>query len=449
MEGFAMWSVGPCAGGPDGPSVPAPLVAEASGRVFASLVRSGYRLKAEQYVRALLAVPGRKTLKTIGAQWGGAAAGQSMHHFIATSPWDWRPVRRALAGYAQRTLAPEALVVAPAVVLGTPPRPAGADRSAVRRRGPAEARPQALGAWLVSEAGSVPVDWHLMPLPRFGGVAGSRPETPARPAAPARSETPARPGADVRPDTRPDTRSDTDIHPAADGHPGSHGRRGSDGHPADNGVGVTRAPASHARVLEAAADAARLLRPWHGPIVVDAEGPGAVELIHGLLSRGEDFIVRVAAGTPLRIDRSRFPRWDARASTAAGLAAALTELRRPLDPGTSAVTAAAIPVTVEPRSAREHPPALLLLGQWDRGREPRSLWVTNIRSLSLPALMRLARLSDRVRHDMADVSEPLGLRDYAGRSYRGCHHHLTLVSVAQLLAVLHAAADRPAHRCAA
>ncbi|MFB0619439.1 transposase [Streptomyces sp. AGS-58] len=394
-----MWSAQPCACAAHEPSVPAPLVAEASGRVFASLVRSGYRLKAEQYVRALLAVPGRKTLKTIGAQCGGAAAGQSMHHFITASPWDWRPVRRALARYAQQALAPEALVVTPAVVLGTPARPAKADRSAVRRRVPAEAAPQALGAWLVSVAGSVPVDWHLMPLPRLGGAAGSHPGT------------------------------------------GTHSASTTSAPVAAGGL--------HAHVLETAADAARLLRPWRGPVVVDADGPDAVDTVHGLLTRGDDFIVRVAAGTPLRIDRSRLPRCDARQSTAAGLAAALTELRRPLDPCGTGVTAAAIPVTLEPRSTRDDPPALLLLGQWERGRRPRSLWVTNIRSLPLPALLRLARLPDRVRHDMADVSARLGLRDYSGRSYRGCHHHLTLVSVAQLLAVLHAAADGPAHPCAA
>ncbi|MFF6828983.1 transposase [Streptomyces longwoodensis] len=400
VGGFAMWSAGPCAGAAHGPSVPASLVAEASVRVFASLARSGYRRKAEQYVRALLDVPGRKTLTSIGAQWGGAAAGQSVHHFITASPWDWRPVRRSLARYAQQVLSPEALVVEPAVVLGAAPRAAGAGRCALRRRTPAGTGPQALGAWLVSAAGSVPVDWHLLPSPQLGGATGSR--------------------------------------PGAGGPPGSgsgHGTRSRDR--------TATAGALGAHVLASATDAARLLPGRRGPVVVDADGLDAVDVVHGLRSLGDEFVVRVKAGTPLRIDRARLPRCDARPSTAARIAGALAELRRPLGPCDPAVTAAAVPVAFDGPSTRDDPFELMLLSEWESRREPRSFWLTNLRTLPLSALMRLARLPGRVRHDMTGVSERLGLRDYAGRSYRGCHHHLTLVSVAQLLTVVHAMADHP------
>ncbi|MFF1724341.1 IS701 family transposase [Streptomyces sviceus] len=393
-----MCSAGPCAGATHRPSVPASLVAEASVRVFASLTRSGYRRKAELYVRALFDVQGRKTLKTIGAQWGGAAAGQSVHHFITASPWDWRPVRRSLAGYAQQALSPEALVIEPAVVLGAAPRAVAADRCAPHRRMPAGTAPQALGAWLVSAAGSVPVDWHLMPLPQLGGATGSR--------------------------------------------PGDSGRPGNgSGHAAWSRDRTAAAGAPGAHVLAGAADATRLLPGRRGPVVVDADGLDAVDVVHGLRSRGDEFVVRVPSGTPLWIDRARLPRCDARPSTAARLAGALAELRRPLGPYDPAVTAAAIPVAFDGRSTREDPSDLLLLGEWEGRREPRSLWLTNLRTLSLPALMRLARLPCRVRHDMTGVSDRLGLRDYAGRSYRGCHHHLTLVCVAQLITVLHATTD--------
>ncbi len=370
-----MWSAGPYAGAAHAHGVPASLVTEVSGPVFASPVRSGHRLKAERYVRALLDVPGRKTLKSIGAQWGGAAAGQSAHHFIAASPWDWRPVRRAVARYARQELAPGALVVAPAVVRRSPPRPDGSG-------------PQAFGAWLVSADGTVPVDWHSISPPCPGSTTGR---------------------------------------------------------PSRAGTGLT--PAETGTLLEVATGAARLLRPWHGPVVVDADGPDPADLIRELHAHAEEFLVRVAPGTPLRIDRTRLPRHDTRQRTAAGLATALTGLRRPLDPfGTAATgtaaTATAVPVTFGRRFTREDPPALLLLGRWEGGREPRSLWLTNIRSLPLPALMRLTRLPDRVGHDVAGVSDRLGLRDYAGRSHHGLHRHLTLVSVAQLLTVVHRAADR-------
>lgn len=66
-----------------------------------------------------------------------------------------------------------------------------------------------------------------------------------------------------------------------------------------------------------------------------------------------------------------------------------------------------------------------------------------MRSLPLPAMVHLTRLPGRVTRDVAGLTEHLGLRDYAGRSYRGCHHHLTLVSVAQMVAVLHTTTERP------
>ncbi|MTE21465.1 transcriptional regulator [Streptomyces sp. TRM43335] len=347
-----------------GPYVPTSLINEAGDDLFASLVRSGYRPKAERYVRSLLDAPGPKTLRAVGAQWGGAAAAQRVHHFITASPWDWRPVRRALARYTLRTLSPQALVVAPAVL----------GRSA-RLQGPG---PQALGAWLTSAVGTVPVDWYLMPLRRFGGTAGGCLSGRA---------------------------------PTATGDP---------------------------HLLDAVTDAIGLLPPWDGPVVVDADVLDAPALAHRLGRHGHRFLIRTAPGTALWAHRSLLPRHDAPARTAAEIADALSGLRRPVDPRGAPVTAVAVPVVTGPPS-----PGLLLLGEWESARRPRALWLTNIRSLSLPALVRLARLRGRVRQETADLTEPLGLRDYAGRSYCGCHRHLTLVSAAQLLAVVHRSAESP------
>ena len=45
-------------------------------------------------------------------------------------------------------------------------------------------------------------------------------------------------------------------------------------------------------------------------------------------------------------------------------------------------------------------------------------------------------LSRRVERDLAEVSDGLGIRDFEGRSYRGWHHHMTMVSLAHAATVL-------------
>ncbi|WP_223772296.1 transposase, partial [Streptomyces huiliensis] len=65
--------------------------------LFASLPRADQRRRGEDYLRGLLGARGRKSIRNIAAQTGGPAAEQSLHHFVAASPWDWGEVRRALA----------------------------------------------------------------------------------------------------------------------------------------------------------------------------------------------------------------------------------------------------------------------------------------------------------------------------------------------------------------
>jgi SRSO17 transposase len=45
-------------------------------------------------------------------------------------------------------------------------------------------------------------------------------------------------------------------------------------------------------------------------------------------------------------------------------------------------------------------------------------------------------LARRVERDLTEVSDELGIRDFEGRSYRGWHHHMTMVSLAHAVRVL-------------
>jgi SRSO17 transposase len=82
--------------------------------VFASIPRADQRRWAEVYVRGLLRVPGRKSIRRICEHVLGMPADQCLQQFLNQSPWSWEPVRRALAFRIAGTR-PKALVVEDAV----------------------------------------------------------------------------------------------------------------------------------------------------------------------------------------------------------------------------------------------------------------------------------------------------------------------------------------------
>ncbi|WP_225824272.1 transposase [Streptomyces naphthomycinicus] len=116
---------------------------ELSDAVFAQLPRSDQRIKGAQYVRGLIAVEGRKSVRNIASQVGGPELAQSLHHFIASSTWDWQPVSRALQRYADNELRFAAWVVRALPI-------------------PRKGR-QAIGVWGVAPDVTVPVQWKLLP----------------------------------------------------------------------------------------------------------------------------------------------------------------------------------------------------------------------------------------------------------------------------------------------
>jgi hypothetical protein len=79
-------------------------------RRFASLPRADQRARGQCYLRGLMLDGRRKSIEPM-AQRLGEAHYQALHHFVATSPWDWRPVRRRLAEVLCAALGPTAWVV--------------------------------------------------------------------------------------------------------------------------------------------------------------------------------------------------------------------------------------------------------------------------------------------------------------------------------------------------
>ncbi|MDT0446495.1 IS701 family transposase [Streptomyces johnsoniae] len=366
---------------PSAPGLPAGL----GSRLFTSLPRAGQRLKAEQYVRGLLALRGRKTLRNISDCIGGDATLQNVHHFISVSPWDWRPVRQALARQVRSLLGHEAWVVRPTVIPKAGRHSIGVDQQYVPHLGEIINGQQAVGAWVASERAAVPVDWRLV-LPRRW------------------TEGPVRQRASI---------------------------------PAE-----ARGGSPEECIRELVTDPHGVVAPAPRPLVVDAEGADAVALAHQLAGRGQAFIVRAGRDTRLRIDASVLPAYGERLRSAEELIATLTRLRRPVRTEGGHTIAAAVPVVAPqlpsgPRDLGAGPHGLLLVGEWSvEARSDVRLWLTNAGGQSLPSVLRLTRLSDVVQRDFDRISERVGVRDFTGRSYPGWHHHVTLASVAHFAAVL-------------
>lgn len=77
--------------------------------LFASLARADQRARGQCYLRGLLEGR-RKSIEPMAARLGEVHY-QALHHLVAASPWDWRPVRWRLAEVMTAALEPTAWVV--------------------------------------------------------------------------------------------------------------------------------------------------------------------------------------------------------------------------------------------------------------------------------------------------------------------------------------------------
>ncbi|GAB7030133.1 transposase [Streptomyces platensis subsp. malvinus] len=154
------------------------LVNEACEELLGSLRRADQRRRGGQYLRGLLTATGRKTARNIANFGGTGASAQSLHHFVASSTWDWRPVRATLARYVDDGLRPNAWVIRPMVVSKTGVRSVGVRRRFVPDLGRVMSCQRSFGLWMASDARAAPVSWHLTLDGEPGGEADGRPDAP-------------------------------------------------------------------------------------------------------------------------------------------------------------------------------------------------------------------------------------------------------------------------------
>ncbi|MFD9631485.1 IS701 family transposase [Streptomyces violascens] len=79
----------------------------------------------------------------------------------------------------------------------------------------------------------------------------------------------------------------------------------------------------------------------------------------------------------------------------------------------------------------------LLVEQPEQEPEPTGYWITNLPATTpVTHLVHLAKMRWRIEHDYRELKHGLGLDHFEGRSWRGWHHHVTLVTAAQAFLTL-------------
>jgi hypothetical protein len=156
------------------------------------------------------------------------------------------------------------------------------------------------------------------------------------------------------------------------------------------------------------------------PVVLDARDSDLDRLLPGLRATGCPFLVRI-------FGRHRWRSLDVALAGRGELSghqlmAALRDQRRPVYGVLLASTplAGGLTLVATGRPGEEWP------GEW---------WLTDL-DASPAELVRLTTLLGRVGTDLAGISDRVGIRDFAGRSYGGWHRHTTLASVAHGAVVL-------------
>jgi SRSO17 transposase len=360
---------------------------ELTSWLFEELPRADQRRWAGSYLRGLLETPGKKSVRRMGSTVSTSdTAWQSLHQIVNASTWPWQPVRRQLAAWAAQHAPARALILAPVVIPKRGRQSAGVHRRFDPATGRTAGCQWALGLFLATAHGTLPVDWRLHLPDRWS------------------EDEELRERACI-----PETERDRSLHALATDLLGS-------------------------RIA---------LRHHALPVVAQAATPDdARALAAGLAECGRSFALAVPAATPLTTaqppgtHRQRVPE----------PATSAQHLRRHGGDRTPAVPLAAVP----PSSPPVAPPHVHLPGCSlplhpgsfrSRLGGRRQTWLTSMNSRRLREaadLADLADLHDTVAHT-TEVMATCGLHDFEGRSFPGWHRHMTLVSAASTHRLLEAA----------
>lgn len=354
------------------------LLSEFVDCLFGNLSRTDQRNRSREYVTGLLTTPGKKSLRRMAAVVSDSPhTSQALQQFVNVSPWDWRPVRHALAEWVEKR---HTTTVWGLEVAAIPKR--GEHSVGVHRRAAAGSDggvncQLGIGLFLGSADLCLPVDWRLVLPDRW------------------RSDGARRAAARITED------EDT--------------------------------PAEGACALDLVRARTRATRRRGVPVVVDlTRVPHDTMFLSGVAALGNGFVAQISGDTvlhpsagshrpvPARELLRRAPQLpETRAGVVAGSPgygpSRVRTCAARLAVGTSAVARRPCGVIVE-HSAREHRP-------------PR-YFLTDLTHHQPVDVLALADTAGRARATVRRLRDHFGLADFEGRSYPGWHHHMTLMSAA-------------------
>lgn len=357
--------------------------------LFASLARSDQRRWAEIYIRGLLATPGRKSLASISERMLGRRAIQPLQQFVNQSTWEHGAVRANLGALAAATIRPRAWAIEEAAFPKNGANSVGVARQFAHTAGRTLNCQLALTVSLVGEDCDVPVNWRLL-LPECW---------------------------------------DDDAARRTKAHVPEHVRH------------VPR----WRHALDLVDD---LIERWHmpaAPVLIDASAESDIEpLLSGLESRGLGYIVDVARNTLVRRAAGPTIAGAARSLTASQCVQAATYKGERVTvswaegadgtPRQSQFLTVPVP-GIGPQGGHGHRAHAqrprMVIAEWPAGwSRARGHWVTNFAARSTAHVVALAKHRTRTQATLAALHADYGLGDFEGRSFRGWHHHVTLVSAA-------------------
>jgi SRSO17 transposase len=371
--------------------------------LFASLPRTDQRARGQCYLRGLMLDGRRKSIEPMAERLGEVHY-QALHHFVATSPWDWRPVRRRLAQLLCGALSPAAWVVDDTGFPKDGSCSVGVQRQYSGTLGKTANCQLGVSVNAATEQASCPLDWRLFLPERWDEAAMAT----RRAACHLPESVHHRPKWQLVLDML-DELAGWELAPPvllADSGYGEVGefRGGLDARQIGYVVEVRSDTSAHAAQVRPTALAytgrGRRPRPrYHDKpcslkeLALAAGQQACTDLIWRRGSKG--------------LQRGRF----------AGL------LVRP---------AGVTPRRQAAREGLEELPVRWLLVEWPQGKpEPIKYWLSNLPAgTPLVELVRLARLRWRIEQDYRECKGALGLDHFEGRGWPGWHHHVTLVSVA-------------------
>jgi SRSO17 transposase len=389
------------------------LVAFAT-EMFVSLARSDQRRWGEVYLRGLMLDGRRKSIEPMAARLADGDE-QCLQQFLSQSPWAWEPIRKRLAARMSDEITPLAWIVDDTGFPKAGRYSVGVARQYSGTLGKIGNCQVGVSISTASEVASCPLTWRLF-LPAAWD-------------------------------------DDTERRAKAHLPPEEH----------------------HRPKWELATEMLDELRDWGlkaPPIVADA-GYGEISAFRAALEERElAYVVEVKATTSAYAPEvvAERPPWrgSGRRPTAryrgapsslralalaAGFRASSEIVWREGSRGLMSARFSALrcrPANIGLRRAHGAAlPLAWLLCQWSEDeQEPSKYWLSNLpEETKLIDLVRLAKLRWRIEQDYRELKDALGLDHFEGRSFRGWHHHVTLVSLAHgflTLQRLDPKADAPA-----